>query len=266
MPRFALGVEYDGTEFMGWQRQPHAGRTVQGYLEAALSRVANHPVATVCAGRTDTGVHASAQVVHFDSDAKRELRNWLLGLNANLPADISANWIMPVADDFHARFSARARHYRYTILNRTTRPALARTRATWTHRPLDHERMQVAARQLVGEHDFSAFRALECQAHSPVRMLHVLQVERDGEFVHIDAVANGFLHHMVRNLAGVLMTIGAGKQEPDWAQRVLAGRDRRLGGVTAASRGLCFKAVLYPPHFGIPVPDDALFDRLSVTL
>jgi tRNA pseudouridine38-40 synthase len=266
MPRFALGIEYDGTDFMGWQRQPHAGRTVQGCLEDALSKVADHPVAVACAGRTDAGVHASGQVAHFDSIAARELRNWLLGLNANLPADVSVNWIKPVTDDFHARFTARARHYRYTILNRATRPALTRTQVTWTHRPLDHERMQAAARQLVGEHDFSAFRAVECQARSPVRTLHVLRVERKGEFIRIDAVANGFLHHMVRNIAGVLIAVGAGKQDVEWVQRVLAGRDRRLGGVTAPSQGLCFRAVLYPSHFDIPVPDDALFDGLSVTL
>jgi tRNA pseudouridine38-40 synthase len=266
MPRFALGVEYDGTAFMGWQRQPHAGRTVQGCLEQALSRVADHPVEITCAGRTDAGVHASAQVVHFDSNAVRELRNWLLGLNANLPADVAVNWVRPVAEDFHARFQARARHYRYTIVNRATRPVLARAQATWTHRPLDHVRMQTAAKYLLGEHDFSAFRAIECQARSPVRTLHLLRVERHGELIWIDVVANAFLHHMVRNIAGVLMAIGAGKQGVEWTQSVLAGRDRRLGGVTAAPEGLCFRAVLYPPRFDIPLPDDALFDGLSVTL
>ncbi|MGH8370178.1 MAG: tRNA pseudouridine(38-40) synthase TruA [Gammaproteobacteria bacterium] len=266
MSRFALGVEYDGTAFMGWQRQPHDGRTVQAYLEDALSKVADHPVSLVCAGRTDAGVHASGQVVHFDSDATRELRGWLLGLNANLPDDIAVNWIMPVAADFHARFEAQARHYRYSILNRATRPALKRMQVTWTHRPLDHRRMQLAGQRLLGEHDFSAYRALECQARSPIRTLHVLRVEREGESIRVDVVANGFLHHMVRNIAGVLMAIGAGKQDVDWAQQVLAGRDRKLGGVTAPSQGLCLKAVLYPTRFGIPVPDDALFDGLSVTL
>lgn len=266
MPRFALGVEYDGTAFMGWQRQPHAGRTIQGCLEAALSRVANHPVEITCAGRTDAGVHASAQVAHFDSNAVREPRNWLLGLNANLPVDVAVNWIKPVAEDFHARFQARVRHYRYTILNRATRPALTRAQVSWTHRPLDHARMQLAAQYLLGEHDFSAFRAIECQARSPVRTLHVLQVQRHGELIRIDVVANAFLHHMVRNIAGVLMAIGAGKQEVEWTQQVLAGRDRRLGGVTAPPQGLCFRAVSYPSRFDIPVPDDALFDRLSVTL
>ncbi|HEX5340439.1 MAG TPA: tRNA pseudouridine(38-40) synthase TruA [Gammaproteobacteria bacterium] len=266
MSRYALGIEYDGTAFMGWQRQAHPGRTVQACLEAALSRVADHPVEVVCAGRTDTGVHASGQVVHFDTAAVRELRNWLLGLNANLPDDVAVNWITPVAGNFHARFHARARHYRYTILNRSIRPALGRARVSWTHRALDHERMRLAGQSLLGEHDFSAYRAIGCQARSPLRTLHVLQVRRSGELIHLDLVANGFLHHMVRNIAGVLMAIGAGKQEPDWAQRILAGRDRTLGGVTAPPQGLCFMAVLYPPHFGIPLPADALFDGLSANL
>ncbi|HEX6549685.1 MAG TPA: tRNA pseudouridine(38-40) synthase TruA [Gammaproteobacteria bacterium] len=266
MPRFALGVEYDGTAFMGWQRQPLAARTVQGCVEDALSTVANHPVQVICAGRTDSGVHAIGQVVHFDTDAVRDMRAWLLGLNANLPADIAVNWVKPVSDEFHARFQAKARHYRYTILNRPTRPALDRTRVTWTHRPLDEERMRIAGRDLIGEHDFSAYRAVECQARSPVRTLHLLQVEREGELVRIDVVANGFLHHMVRNIAGVLMAIGAGKQEMDWARCVLAGRDRRLGGITAPPHGLCFMAALYPGQFEIPLPEAALFGDLSVRL
>lgn len=248
---------------MGWQRQSHAGRTVQACLEAALSKVADHPVETICAGRTDAGVHASGQVVHFDSEARRELRGWLLGLNANLPEDAAVNWIKPVADEFHARFKAQARHYCYTILNRPTRPALDRAQATWIHRPLDHERMQVASRHLLGKHDFSAFRAVECQAKSPVRTLHALRVERIGEMVRVDVVADGFLHHMVRNIVGVLVAIGTGKQDVDWSERVLAGRDRAFGGVTAPAQGLCFKAVSYPERFGIPLPDDNLFEEVS---
>ncbi|HET7649129.1 MAG TPA: tRNA pseudouridine(38-40) synthase TruA [Gammaproteobacteria bacterium] len=266
MSRFALGVEYDGTAFMGWQRQSHAGRTVQACLEEALTTVAAHSVEVTCAGRTDAGVHASGQVVHFDTDAVRELRSWLLGVNSNLPDDVAVTWVKPVTPDFHARFQAQARHYRYSILNRTTRPALDREQVTWTHRPLDHESMQSAAQYLLGKHDFSAFRAVECQARSPVRTLHRLRVTRQGELIHIDVVADGFLHHMVRNIAGVLMAIGAEKQPVEWARQVLAGRDRRLGGITAPPQGLCFKAVLYAPRFDIPLPADSMFDGLSVTL
>lgn len=266
MPRFALGVEYDGTAFMGWQRQSHAGRTVQACLEAALTRVANHPVEVTCAGRTDAGVHASGQVVHFDSDADRGTRGWILGCNSNLPEDVAVNWIKPVNADFHARFLAQARHYRYTILNRDTRPALGRAQVTWIHRPLDCARMLAAGRPLIGRHDFSAYRAVECQAHSPVRTLHSLTVERHGDQVLIDVVADGFLHHMVRNIAGVLIAVGAGQQAADWAERVLEGRDRTLGGVTAPPNGLCFKGVLYPLEYEIPVPADARFAGLSVRL
>ncbi|MGA9851937.1 MAG: tRNA pseudouridine(38-40) synthase TruA [Gammaproteobacteria bacterium] len=266
MTRLALGLEYDGTEFMGWQRQTHTGRTVQGCLESALSKVADHPVEVSCAGRTDAGVHATGQVAHFDTFAARNLRGWLLGLNSNLPKDMAVNWIREVAEEFHARFRARARQYRYSILNRLTRPAVARTQASWVHRPLDETRMQAAAGHLLGEHDFSAFRAVECQARSPVRTLHRLDVCRQGEQVLIDAVANGFLHHMVRNITGVLIAIGEGKREPDWARQVLEGRDRTLGGITAPPQGLCLMAVLYPAIYEIPVPEDAMFNNLSANL
>jgi tRNA pseudouridine38-40 synthase len=266
MARLAIGLEYDGTAFMGWQRQSHAGRTVQACLETAIAKVADHSLDVVCAGRTDAGVHASGQVAHFDSDARRDLRGWLLGINSSLPADMAANWVKGVPDEFHARHRAYARQYRYNILNRLTRPALMRTQMTWIHHPLDEERMRVAAKSLLGEHDFSAFRAVECQARSPVRCVYRLDVRRDNEVVLIDIVANGFLHHMVRNIAGVLIAIGAGKQDPDWAQQVLAGRDRTLGGVTAAPQGLCFMAALYPAEYSIPVPDDALFEGLDAVL
>ncbi|MGB9428488.1 MAG: tRNA pseudouridine(38-40) synthase TruA [Gammaproteobacteria bacterium] len=264
--RLALGLEYDGTDFMGWQRQSHAGRTVQGCVEQALAKVADHPVEVTCAGRTDAGVHATGQVLHFDTHAIRNSRGWLLGLNSNLPADVAANWIREVPEEFHARFRARARQYRYTILNRLTRPAVARAQATWIHQPLDVARMQAATVHLLGEHDFSAFRAVECQARSPVRTIHRLEVHRQGERVLIDVVANGFLHHMVRNIAGALIAIGAGKRDPDWARQVLEGRDRTLGGTTAAPQGLCFTAVLYPPAYDVPLPEAVLFDGLSVTL
>ena len=264
--RLAIGLEYDGTAFMGWQRQAHPGRTVQACVEAALAEVADHSVQATCAGRTDAGVHAGGQVAHFDTHVQRPLQGWLLGVNSNLPEDISANWVCEVAPDFHARFQARARHYRYTILNRPTRSALLRKRATWTYRWLDIEKMQVAAQHLLGRHDFSAFRAVECQARSPVRTVHRLDVRRAGEKVILDVVADGFLHHMVRNIAGVLIAVGSQKQPPDWALTVLQGRDRKLGGVTAPPQGLCFVAALYPSIYAIPVPDGALFDGLSINL
>ncbi|MGH8282289.1 MAG: tRNA pseudouridine(38-40) synthase TruA [Gammaproteobacteria bacterium] len=266
MTRLALGLEYEGTAFMGWQRQSHAGRTVQACVEEAITKVADHAVQVTCAGRTDAGVHATGQVVHFDTHATRSLRGWLLGLNSNLPADVAANWIMEVPDDFHARYHARARQYRYTVLNRLTRSAVTRAHITWIHRPLDEQRMQAATHYLTGEHDFSAFRAVDCQAHSPVRTIHNLNIHRESEFILIDVVANGFLHHMVRNIAGVLIAIGEGKQEPDWARQVLEGRKRALAGITSPPQGLCFKAVLYPPAYDIPVPEGALFNRLSANL
>jgi tRNA pseudouridine38-40 synthase len=266
MTRLALGLEYEGTGFMGWQRQAHVGRTIQGCVEAAIAQVADHPVEAVCAGRTDAGVHATGQVIHFDVQSERGLRGWLLGINSNLPVDVAANWIQDVPDHFHARYRASARHYRYTILNRLTRPAVMRAQVTWIHQPLDEARMRAGARFLLGEHDFSAFRAVECQAHSPVRRVERIEVRREGEIVSIDVVANGFLHHMVRNITGVLIDVGAGKHDPEWVQRVLTGRDRTLGGVTAPPQGLCFKAVLYPTAYNMPLPQDALFDGIAADI
>jgi tRNA pseudouridine38-40 synthase len=259
MTRFALGLEYDGTAFMGWQRQPHEGRTVQASVEEALSSVADHPIEVTCAGRTDAGVHARAQVIHFDSQAKRDLRSWLLGTNSRLPPDVAACWIKEVPEAFHARFKATARQYRYVILNRDTRPALARAELTWVHRALEVEPMQAAARHLMGRHDFSAYRSVDCQAKQPVRTLKRLDLRREGERILIDAVADGFLHHMVRNIVGVLMEVGQGKRGPDWSREVLEGRDRALGGITAPAHGLTLVAVEYPAEFGVPVPDAARF-------
>jgi len=250
--RVALGIEYDGSAFHGWQAQQEGVRTVQTELESALAKVADHPLRVVCAGRTDTGVHALGQVVHFDTRAQRSERNWLLGTNVNLPHDVSVVWARPVAEKFSARFSARSRRYRYFILNRTSRSAVLAGRVTWTHRPLDAARMQEAAKALVGEHDFSSYRALGCQAKSPVRDLYQLQVERRDEFVVLHLHANAFLHHMVRNIAGVLMAIGRGDRDIGWAAEVLRLRDRTLGGVTAPPHGLYFESVEYPPEFGIP--------------
>ncbi len=249
--RIALGIEYDGADFSGWQIQENT-RTVQGSLEQALSGVADHPVRVVCAGRTDAGVHAVGQVVHFDTAATRDARAWVMGTNANLPDEIAVLWSMPVADTFHARYSALQRHYRYVIFNRPVRPSLLSCRVGWEYRPLDEQRMADATRYLVGEHDFSSFRDSQCQAKSPVRTVMQLEVSRRGEFIFIDVVANAFLHHMVRNIAGVLMAIGAGKREPRWAQEVLEARDRTLGGVNAPPGGLYLIGVVYPVDFSIP--------------
>lgn len=249
--RIALGIEYDGSRFSGWQRQPHAS-SVQGALEAALSVVADHPVAVVCAGRTDTGVHATAQVVHFDSAAPRSMRSWILGTNSNLPPEVCVIWAQPVAEDFHARFGATGRQYRYIILNRIMRPALLRQRVSWDYRPLDVARMAEAGQLLVGKHDFSSFRALACQAKSPVREITSLEIQRSGEFIYLDIAANAFLHHMVRNIAGTLMTVGCSERPISWVEEVLAVRDRTLGGVTAPADGLYLVQVSYPARFGVP--------------
>lgn len=252
--RIALGIEYDGNGFKGWQLQRHDVRTVQGELEVALGRVAAHPVRVICAGRTDTGVHAVGQVVHFDTSALRQPRNWVLGANATLPDDVAVSWAQAVDDDFHARFSAQSRSYRYLILNRPTRSSLLAGRVTWIHRPLDAERMRRAGQALVGTHDFSSYRALACQAKSPVRTLHGLDVIRHGELIELRVHANAFLHHMIRNIAGVLMAIGRGERPPEWAAAVLHLRDRTLGGVTAPSDGLYFERVWYPERYRLPLP------------
>lgn len=248
--RIVCGIEYNGSGFSGWQRQDHA-RSVQSDIEAALSRVANHPVQVVCAGRTDSGVHATWQIIHFDSQADRSERSWVLGANANLPHDARLLWARVMDDDFHARFSALARRYRYIILNREVRSALLHRQVTWHYRPLKVSPMQEGARYLLGEHDFSSFRALACQAHSPVRTIHRLDVTRSGEYLYLDVVANAFLHHMVRNIAGVLMAVGHGEHEPDWVQDILGKRDRVQGGVTAPAAGLYLVGVRYPEQYGI---------------
>lgn len=249
--RIALGVEYDGADFCGWQRQ-RSGRTVQGCLEQALSKVADHELNTVCAGRTDTGVHATGQVVHIDSHAKRDAKAWIRGTNANLPEDIRIQWATAVDADFHARFSARRRHYRYAILNTACPPALLRRRTCWEFLVLDEARMAEAARHLLGEHDFTSFRAAACQARHPVRTIYRLDVVRHGNFLFIDVVANAFLHHMVRCIAGVLIRVGRGEAAPGWVAEVLAARDRTLSGVTAPAPGLYLVAVRYPERFGLP--------------
>lgn len=251
MQRIAVGLGYDGSAYAGWQAQPQQP-TVQGVLERALSAVADEPVQLTCAGRTDAGVHALGQVAHFDTRAQRTARSWVLGANSALPPDVAVTWARPVPAHFHARFGAEARTYRYLILNRLARGALSAARATWVHRPLDHERMAEAAGALLGEHDFSAFRAAECQARSPVRRMERILVERHGDWVVIEATANAFLHHMMRNIAGLLIAIGRADAPPQRAQEVLAGRDRRRNAATAPPHGLYLLAVRYPAAFALP--------------
>jgi len=251
--RIAIGIEYDGTAYNGWQRQ-RTGLGVQERVEQALGEVANETVEVTCAGRTDTGVHASGQVAHFDTGAERSKRGWLLGANTNLPDDVCVTWVTPVGDDFHARFSATARRYRYRILNRLVRSALYRRRAWWVHQLLDHRRMHEAAQALLGEHDFSAFRAAGCQASNAVRQVTNIEVTRDGDWVLLDITANAFLQHMVRNIAGTLAAIGSGDEDITWAARVLAGRDRTRAGIAAPPHGLTLVQVFYPGTFGIPAP------------
>jgi len=249
--RVAVGIEYDGSKFNGWQFQEN-GISVQAQVEQALSRVADHPVRVVCAGRTDTGVHALGQVVHFDTESQRSERSWVFGCNANLPKSVAALWACEVDEAFHARFSAQKRRYRYVIFNRHVRPTFLAYRVTWDHRPLNVERMAQAAVHLLGEHDFSAYRASECQAKSPVRTVYHLSVSRKDDLVIIDVVANAFLHHMVRNIAGVLLAIGAGEQPVDWSKQVLESRQRALGGVTAPPYGLYLVDVEYESKFALP--------------
>lgn len=256
--RIAAGIEYDGRPFCGWQYQDHAP-SVQAEVEQAFSKVADHDLRVVCAGRTDTGVHGIGQVIHFDTEAVRSDYSWLRGTNTNLPASVSVQWVKQVDDDFHARFSAQKRAYRYVICNRPERTAVFNGLVTWNHVPLELERMRQAASYLVGEHDFSSFRAAGCQAKSPMRTIHKLALGQQNEFIVIDIEANAFLHHMVRNIAGVLMTIGSGEMPVEWAQQVLEHRDRKLGGVTASAAGLYLTRVEYPDQFNIPQATLKLF-------
>lgn len=260
MTRIVLGIEYDGSAFFGWQWQEGGLRTVQDEVQKAASKVANHAVSVVCTGRTDTGVHALEQVVHFETQAKRSDRSWLLGINANLPDDVRIIWVQEAVADFHARYSAIARFYRYIILNRPTKSALQRDRVTWFHPPLDTDRMHQAAQTLVGSHDFSSFRALKCQSLSPMRLMYFIDVYRQGEQVIMDISANAFLHHMVRNIAGVLMAIGSGEQAIEWTQELLEIKNRQKGGVTASPYGLYLGGVYYPEKYAIP--KHQIFEKL----
>ena len=259
--RLVLGIEYDGSRFSGWQWQTHQ-RSVQQVLELALSKVANHPVTVQCAGRTDTGVHALEQVVHADVTSARSLHAWLQGGNSYLPDDVRITWVKLAVGDFHARYSAIARFYRYIILNRPIKSALLRSQITWCHAPLDEVKMHQAAQALLGQQDFTSFRAQGCQSKSPYRNMYFIEVYRHEDQVIIDLSANAFLHHMVRNIAGVLMAIGSGKQPVEWTQDLLEVKNRKLGGVTAPPDGLYLGAVFYPEHYGIP--KHPVFNKLPI--
>jgi tRNA pseudouridine38-40 synthase len=249
--RIALGIEYDGAPFCGWQTQPGGG-SVQDALEAALARFADAGIAVVAAGRTDAGVHATAQVVHFDAPVDRAIASWVRGTNTYLPPALRVLWACGVADDFHARYSATARTYDYLLLNEAVAPAVLHGKVGWYHRPLDLERMRAAATVVVGEHDFSAFRDAQCQAKSPVRLLHSTQVTLRGNLFQFRFTANAFLHHMVRNLVGCLVQVGAGKQEPAWMAHLLAARERRNAAPTFAPDGLYLSGIDYDGRFGLP--------------
>ena len=253
--RIALGVEYDGRPYLGWQSQP-VGATVQHSLQQALSRIADAPVSVVAAGRTDAGVHALEQVVHFDSTVQRPLSAWVRGVNSELPDSIAVRWAHVVPDEFHARFSAQARSYRYLLINRSVRSAVHAGRVGWFHLPLDIVAMQEAAQCLLGEHDFSAFRAAECQAKSPVKCMNSIDIYMEGEMLVFDFSANAFLHHMVRNLVGCLVYVGKGKHPPHWLEQVLAGRIRRFAAPTFAPDGLYLRRIQYDAQWGLPQIQD----------
>lgn len=249
--RYALGIEYDGTDFFGWQRLSH-GPSLQAAVEQALSFVADHPITVTCAGRTDAGVHAQCQVIHFDSDAQRDARSWALGATTRLPSQIAVLWARAVVLEFHARFAARARRYRYTILNRAIRPALNARFMSWERVPLDAQAMHDAAQGLIGEHDFSAFRAIACQATHARREVLAIEVHREGECVIVEIEANAFLHHMVRNIVGSLLEIGRGERSGEWIAQLLQQRDRGQAGATAPPQGLTFIGPRYAAEWGLP--------------
>lgn len=265
MVRMALGVAYDGSHWNGWQTQPHRN-TVQDTLQAALSRFVAQPVSVTCAGRTDTGVHALSQVVHLDVNVSRRLESWVRGVNALLPASIAVQWACAVPDTFHARFSAMSRTYVYVVRNTRVRSPILDARVGWVHQEIQLEPMRQAAEKLLGEHDFSAFRSSQCQAHSPVRTLSALNISRQGEFFFFQFQANAFLHHMVRNIMGTLLYVGRGKNSPEWVVELLARRDRRLSAPTFSASGLYFSQVQYPNDFALPcLPwPQALYSHLGV--
>ena len=249
--RIALGLEYDGSRFQGWQTQPGGG-TVQDALQAALAAIACEPVSVTCAGRTDRGVHACGQVIHFDTQAARPDTAWVRGVNGHLPESVVVHWSRRVAESFHARYSAQARTYRYVLINRAVRPALSARYAGWLHSTVEVGPMREAAGFLIGEHDFSAFRSAECQARTPVRTLHELAIERRGNRIDFVLRANAFLHHLVRNLVGALLHVGKGARSPVWVQDVLQSRDRSRAAPTFGPEGLYLESVAYAPSWILP--------------
>ncbi|WP_340618394.1 tRNA pseudouridine(38-40) synthase TruA [Xenorhabdus entomophaga] len=251
--KIALGIEYDGSRYYGWQRQQEV-RSVQACLEKALSKVANEPISVFCAGRTDAGVHATGQVVHFETSAQRKEAAWTMGVNTHLPPDIAVRWVKMADDEFHARFSATARRYRYVIFNHRYRPAVLARGVTHFHYPLDEKKMHEAAQSLLGENDFTSFRAVQCQSNSPWRNMMHINVSRHGHYIVVDIKANAFVHHMVRNIVGSLLEIGCGNQDIGWMAELLALKDRTKAAATAKAEGLYLVAVDYPEHFGLPEP------------
>ena len=255
--KIALGVEYIGTDFHGWQWQEGLP-TIQGTLESALSRIANEKIQTFCAGRTDAGVHARGQVIHFETTAKRPLRAWILGTNSHLPNSISVRFAKEVDGHFHARFTALSRSYRYIIYNHLSRPAIMHQRVTWRYEPLNTGAMHSAGQALLGEKDFSSFRSAECESSTPMRKVKRVMVQRLNDYVVIDIEANAFLHHMVRNIVGVLIRIGEGYAEPEWMETVLQARDRRQAAETAPASGLYLTSVAYPSQYSLPQMNEGL--------
>jgi len=249
--RYAIGIEYDGAEFFGWQRQSHAP-SIQQAVEKAAGTVANHPVSVICAGRTDTGVHARGQVAHFDSPSQRTQRQWILGINSNLPDTVRVLWVRVVDNSFHARFGAFSRSYQYSIMNRWVRPAIGVSHYAWCRYELDSTLMHKAAQVLSGKHDFSAFRSAGCSAQHALREVTEIKVSRQQDVVKIDITANAFLYHMVRNIVGSLIAVGLGEKSCQWFADVFQSRDRKLAGVTAQAQGLCFMQVRYEPKYNIP--------------
>lgn len=250
---YAIGVEFIGTHYKGWQRQQEVG-SIQQHLEEVFSKIANEPVEVIASGRTDAGVHASQMIAHFATTAKREAYNWLRGVNTLLPNDIAVRWIVPMPDDFHARFKAIARRYRYITLNQQFRPAILKGQVTHEYAPLSVEKMQIACKSLVGVHDFTSFRASACQSRQPVRHVHFANLLQHGEFLVLDIQADGFLHHMVRNIMGSLFAIGRGEQPTSWIETLIEAKDRTKSAPTASADGLYFINALYPEQFQQHLP------------
>ncbi len=249
--RIALGIEYYGANYYGWQRQREVN-SIQQELETALSKIANHPVEIQCAGRTDAGVNATGQVIHFETTVERQMSAWTLGVNAQLPDDIAVRWAKVVPDDFHARFTATARRYRYVIFNEPLRPAILSKGVSHYYHPLDAEKMHEAGQCLLGERDFTSFRAAQCQSNTPFRNVMALSVHRAGSYIILDIQANAFLHHMVRNITGSLLLVGTGEKDKEWLADVLEAKDRTIAGATAKAEGLYLVDVTYPEHYELP--------------